>query len=280
MKWRARDHEFTWPGPTQVMGILNVTPDSFFDGGRYADPEAALERALEMVEEGAALIDIGGESTRPGAATVSEEEEIRRVLPVLVRLRDRVRIPLSVDTRKPAVARAALDAGADIINDVGAATQDPELWARIGESGAGYVAMHMQGDPGTMQRAPAYGDVVQEVADFFRDRLKRMQAAGLEPEQVILDVGIGFGKGLEHNLQLLANLGLHTVGQRPLLLGVSRKSFMGKLLEIEVEHRLPAALACAAWAAVSGVGVIRAHDVFETLQVLRMTEALLARKHE
>jgi dihydropteroate synthase len=276
MRWRAGRFTFEFPRPALVMGIVNVTPDSFSDGGRFLAPEAAVAHALELVRQGADLLDIGGESTRPRAEPVPEAEELRRVIPVIERLAASVRVPISVDTLKPAVARAALAAGASIVNDVAANRRDEAMWRVVADSGAGYVAMHMQGTPRTMQENPVYGDVVVEVGAFFGDRLDRLAAAGVTREQVVLDVGIGFGKTLDHNLELLRALGRFRCFERPLLLGVSRKSFIGKLLGAEVPARLPAALACASWAVGQGVQIIRTHDVAETVQAVRMTEALLA----
>jgi len=276
MIWRARQFEFVFPRPTLVMGIVNVTPDSFSDGGKFVAPAAARAHALALVAEGADLIDVGGESTRPNAKPVEEAEELRRVLPVLDELSGQVPVPISIDTQKPAVARAALQAGASIVNDVGAQRTDDALWRWVAQSGAGYVAVHMQGTPQTMQTNPTYQDVAREVGEFFADRMARLQAAGIRPEQVVLDVGIGFGKTVEHNLALLGGLKGFTKFERPLLLGVSRKSFLGKLLRLEVAERLPAALACACWAIQAGAQIIRTHDVAATVRALRMTEAILA----
>lgn len=278
MIFRARQHEFRFPGPAMIMGILNVTPDSFFDGGKYLEPQAAVEHALAMVEEGAEIIDVGGESTRPDAQPVEEQEEMRRVLPVIEQLAGRLAVPISIDTQKPAVAAAALGAGASIVNDIAANRGEDRMWQVVADAGAGYVLMHMQGTPQTMQRQPAYADVVGEVRDFFSQRLGRLRAAGIEAEQVILDVGIGFGKTLDHNLELLAALGTFTKLERPLLLGVSRKSFIGKLLDVEAGDRLPAALACASLAVAAGANMIRTHDIAATLQAVRMTEAIRKRE--
>lgn len=260
-----------------VMGILNVTPDSFADGGQFLDPDAAIRYALKMAAEGAEIIDVGGESTRPFAPAVTEAEECRRVLPVIERLVPQVKIPISIDTQKPAVARAALAAGASIVNDIAASRADPVMDRLVAETGAGYVAMHMQGTPQTMQIHPTYQDVVAEVGDFFADRLDRLQEAGVNADQVVFDVGIGFGKTLEHNLRLLAGLKCFKNLQRPLLLGVSRKSFINRLLGVDLPDRLPASLACAGWAVAQGVQILRAHDVAATVQALRMTEAIIAR---
>ena len=274
MIWRAGNFEFRFPRPTLVMGIVNVTPDSFSDGGRFLAADAAVRHALALIAEGADLIDIGGESTRPNAAPVDEAEELRRVLPVLEALAPVAKIPLSIDTQKPGVARAALRAGASVVNDVAANRTDDALWRIVADAGAGYVAMHMQGTPQTMQREPVYAEVVGDVRGFFAERLPRFQAAGIPAENVVLDVGIGFGKTLRHNLELLAALPGFRSFARPLLLGVSRKSFLGKLLGAEVEQRLPAALACASHAVAAGVQIIRVHDVLATVQAVRMTEAI------
>jgi len=260
-----------------VMGILNVTPDSFADGGQFLDPNAALRYALKMAAEGAEIIDVGGESTRPFAPAVTEAEECRRVLPVIERLVPQVKIPISIDTQKPAVARAALAAGASIVNDIAANRADPVRDRLVAETGAGYVAMHMQATPQTMQIHPTYQDVVAEVGDFFADRLDRLKEAGVNADQVVFDVGIGFGKTLEHNLRLLAGLKCFKNLQRPLLLGVSRKSFINRLLGVDLPDRLPASLACAGWAVAHGVQILRVHDVAATVQALRMTEAIIAR---
>ena len=280
MEWRCRQFRFVFPRPALVMGIVNVTPDSFSDGGRFLDPAAAVEHGLRLVSEGADLLDIGGESTRPGAAPISEAEELRRVLPVLEGLAARVTVPLSIDTVKPAVARAAVAAGAAVINDVASGQADPPMSRVVADTGAGYVAMHMQGTPQTMQRAPVYGNVVQEVGDFFDARLKALVAAGVSAEQVALDPGIGFGKTLDHTLDLLARLAEFTRQGRPLVIGVSRKSFLGAMLGAGIADRLPAGLAFTVWASLQGVRIFRTHDVAATVQVLRVAEALVARKPE
>lgn len=276
MVFRARQFTFSFPRPALVMGIVNVTPDSFADGGKYLDAAQAVAHGEELVRQGAAILDIGGESTRPGAAPVTEAEELRRVLPVIEALAARVNVPLSIDTMKPAVARAALQAGASIVNDIAANRADDALWRLVADAQAGYVCMHMQGTPQTMQANPVYTDVVREVDEFFADRLRRLQACGVASEQVVLDVGIGFGKTLDHNLQLLRELGGFRKQGRPLLLGVSRKSFIGRLAGADVDARLPGSLACACWAVAQGVQLLRTHDVAETVQAVRLTEALLA----
>ena len=275
MIFRARHFQFVFPRPIILMGVVNVTPDSFSDGGCFLEPTKAVDHALRMVEDGAEIVDVGGESTRPNATPVPESEELRRVLPVLEQLSPRLRVPISIDTRKPRVARAALQAGAALVNDIRANREDAEMWEVVAEAQAGYVAMHMQGEPATMQIKPAYGDVVAEVEGFFAERLTRLAAAGVPSEQIILDVGIGFGKNLEHNLKLLAGLNRFTRFRRPVLLGVSRKSFIGQLFGTEVGARLPAALACACWAVETGVQLIRTHDVAATGQAVRMMENIL-----
>ena len=277
MIFRARQFEFVFPRPALVMGIVNVTPDSFSDGGKFLQPEAAVAHALELAGQGAEILDIGGESTRPGAGPVSETEELRRVLPVIEQLAGLVKIPLSIDTTKPAVARAALQAGASIVNDVATNRKDGKMWEVVSEFRAGYICMHAQGTPQTMQIKPVYTDVVREVGDFFREHLKKLNACGVPADQVVLDVGIGFGKTMEHNLQLLASLRSFTTMARPLLIGVSRKSFIGELLGTGLNERLPASLACACMAIRSGAQMIRTHDVAETVQAVRMTETMLAR---
>lgn len=261
------------------MGIVNITPDSFSDGGQYLRPEAAVDHALALVQEGADLLDIGGESTRPAAEPVPEAEELRRVLPVIEALARRVAVPISIDTYKPRVAAAALQAGARLVNDVGTSFADPVMARVIAESGAGYVAMHMQGNPRTMQQAPHYDAVIPEITDFFARTLDRLASAGVSREQVVLDVGIGFGKSLEHNLELLAGMTAFRELQRPLLLGVSRKSFIANLTGAPVGARLPGALAATVLAAADGLGIVRTHDVAATVQALRVTEAIRQRRH-
>jgi len=275
MLFRARQFEFHFPRPTMVMGIVNVTPDSFSDGGKFFETGAAVAHALELVAQGAEILDIGGESTRPGAVPVAEAEEMRRVLPVVESLVAQTRVALSVDTMKPAVARAALAAGASIINDVGASRSGHAMWHAVAEYQAGYVVMHAQGTPAQMQHQPAYRDVVREVGELFAERLSVIQAeAGIPAERVVLDPGIGFGKSAAHNLRLLASLRTFRSWGRPLLLGISRKSFLEKLTGAKLNERLPASLACATLAVQSGVNIIRAHDVAETVQAVRMAEAI------
>jgi dihydropteroate synthase len=275
MIWQTNRKSWSFDNCPMVMGILNVTPDSFSDGGKFTKVELAVDRAMQMVSEGAEIIDIGGESTRPNADPVGLEEELQRVIPVIEALASRSDVSISIDSRKVEVARRAVDAGATIINDVEANRQDTTMWDLVAEKGVGYVAMHMQGQPGTMQQNPVYEDVVGEIRTFFEDTLKQIERCGVKKEQVMLDVGIGFGKTLDHNLALLRSLDVFEQLGRPLLLGVSRKSMFGKLLDLEDPgDRMPAGLACACWAFEKRVAVVRTHDVSETVQALRMWDAL------
>ena len=270
----ARDFRFTFPRPALVMGIINVTPDSFSDGGQFLDPEAAVAHGIMLAAQGAEILDVGGESSRPKAQQVDASEELRRVLPVIKKLATAVKVPISIDTTKPEVARAALAAGATIVNDIKANRQDSEMFELVAETGAGYVCMHMQGMPETMQSNPTYADVVAEVAEFFRERIQRLQACGVRSEQIILDPGIGFGKTVNHNLQLLGALQRFTGLGRPVMLGASRKAFIGKFSGTELASRLPGSLACAVLAVRARVQIIRAHDVAETVQAIRVAEAI------
>ena len=274
MIWRACDHSWEFPRPTLVMGIVNVTPDSFSDGGKFQSTGQAVEHALRLAEEGADILDIGGESTRPGAECVDEHVELSRVIPVIKKLAGQTESALSIDTQKPAVAQAAVEAGAIIINDIAANREDEAMWQLVAETGAAYVAMHMLGTPKTVQKAPQYGDVVNDVEAFFSCRMKRWTDWGMVLEQVVLDPGLGFGKTLEHNLALLVALERFTRMQRPLLVGASRKSFIGHVTKTEVNDRLPGSLACACRAAQAGVGIVRVHDVKETVQALQTWEAI------
>jgi dihydropteroate synthase len=275
MIWRARQFQFAFPRPALVMGVVNATPDSFYDGGHFRNTAAAVAHALELARAGADVLDIGGESSRPGAAPVAQAEELRRVVPVLETLAGSVSVPISIDTVKPAVAREALRAGASIINDIGANRQRPDMWRLAAETGAGYVVVHMQGVPATMQVNPRYDDVVSEVDRFFGDRLNRLRLAGVHVEQVVLDVGLGFGKRVEDNLQLLGRMGHFKKWGRPLLVGASRKTFTGLVSGARTEERLAPSLACGCWAVAQGAGIVRCHDVAATRHALRMIEALM-----
>jgi dihydropteroate synthase len=255
-----------------VMGVVNVTPDSFSDGGRFLPLEAAVAHGVRLAEEGAAIIDIGGESTRPGAAPVSAEEELRRVVPVVERLRAATRAVISVDTSKPAVIRAAVAAGAGLINDVRALAEPGALEAAAA-TGCAVCLMHMQGDPRTMQRAPSYVDVVKEVKAFLDERVRICRAAGVSLERIAVDPGFGFGKTLEHNLELLRRLReLH--GELPMLVGLSRKSMVGALTGRSAEERVHGSVALAVIAAINGARIVRAHDVAATVDALKMVDAV------
>ncbi len=261
----------------EVMGIVNVTPDSFSDGGRYLDADAAIAHGLELAAQGAAIIDVGGESTRPGAEPVTETEELRRVVPVIEALR--AALPdtrISVDTCKAAVARAALDAGAEIVNDVTALRGDPEMAALVAERGVTVCLMHMQGEPRTMQDDPHYDDVVGEVAQFLAERLAAAVAAGVAAERVILDPGIGFGKTVDHNLELLHRLDELVALGRPLLIGTSRKSFLGRLTGREVDDRLAGTIATNVIAFERGARIFRVHDVGSVHDALTVAAATVA----
>jgi dihydropteroate synthase len=258
------------------MGVLNVTPDSFSDGGLWMDPEDALRRAVQMAAEGADLIDVGGESTRPGSKAVSLKEELRRVLPIVERLAKAVRIPLSVDTSKAEVAAQAIEAGASLVNDVSALRGDPQMASVVARSKAAIILMHMQGSPRTMQEHPRYRHVVRDVAAFLIRAARQAQEAGIERSRILLDPGLGFGKTVEHNLALMRALpSLVSLGF-PVAVGPSRKSFIGKTLHVEVQDRLAGTLACVAYAQRCGVSLVRVHDVQPTVQLLRMLEAIEA----
>ncbi len=258
-----------------IMGIVNVTPDSFSDGGRYLDVARAVQHGLEMIRQGADILDIGGESTRPGAEPVSAEEELRRVIPVIGAIRAQSRVLISIDTMKSSVAEAAMAAGADIINDVSGLVHDPHMMDVARATKAGIVLMHMKGEPRTMQDNPVYADVVLEVNAFFEGRMRGLEQAGIDIRRVILDPGIGFGKNLEHNLTLLRALPDLRVRFRPLLLGVSRKSMIGSVIGSDkLEDRSWPTVALTSYARERGVGVMRVHDVKPNLEAMRMTEAI------
>jgi dihydropteroate synthase len=267
------------------MGVVNVTPDSFSDGGRFLDPAAAVAHGLALVEAGADILDVGGESTRPGALAVDAREELRRVLPVVERLVAEAGVPVSIDTTKAEVASAALAAGARVVNDVSAGTADPAMLGVVSTAGVGYVVMHMQGEPRTMQRDPRYDDVVTEVGDFLVDRLGRARDAGIDDAALCVDPGIGFGKRPQHNLEILSRLSeLVERCAVPVLVGTSRKSFIGVVLSSEggaetlpVDAREDGTLATVVWAVDHGARVVRVHDVrpaAESLRLLTLMEAI------
>ena len=276
MLWRTASRTFDLTRRGLIMGVLNVTPDSFSDGGKFFDPSHAITRGLAMVAEGADMLDIGGESTRPGATPVEAEEELRRILPVIKGLRARTDVPLSIDTMKARVAAAAMAGGADIINDISGLQHDPGMARTAAETNAGLVLMHLRGTPRTMQQQPQYTDVVAEVRQRLTLAYEEAVAAGVDPECLVFDPGIGFGKTLEHNLALLRNLPEFQIQGRPVLLGVSRKSFIGRLLgNNDPLAREAPTTALTAWSRQHGVRILRVHAVKENSQALRMMEAIL-----
>lgn len=275
MIWKTNGRNLDLSAQAQVMGILNTTPDSFSDGGKFDAPAAALGHARQMISEGAAIIDIGGESTRPGALAVSAEQEIRRTAATIRAIRSEWDGLISIDTTKSSVAREALAAGADIVNDVSGLTADPEMAAVCAASDCGIVIMHMQGTPADMQDTPTYSDVTEDVRRFFVDRLAYLTTLGIDPTRLCFDPGIGFGKTLEHNLALLQHLPALAPSGRPLLLGVSRKSFLAKITAAaELHERDAPTAALTALARSRGIMLHRVHDVKGNLAALRATEAL------
>ena len=259
---------------THIMGVLNVTPDSFSDGGLYLDAGRAVEYAHRMVEDGADLIDVGGESTRPGSKPVSVEEELRRILSPVRRLVGKLPVPVSVDTYKADVAAAVLAEGVDLINDISGLSFDPRMASVVAEAGAGLVLTHIRGTPRTMQEDPRYGDLIAEVREYLRERIQLAEEHGVHPAAIAVDPGIGFGKGVEHNLILLNRLPELQVLGRPVLVGPSRKSFIGSVLDCPVEERLEGTAAAVAVAIWQGAHIVRVHDVQAMVQVARMTDAI------
>jgi dihydropteroate synthase len=275
LRWKIGEKNLDLTNHAILMGVLNVTPDSFSDGGRFFSTDAAIEHGLEMASKGARLVDVGGESTRPGAQPVSPNEQIERVLPVIEQLAKSVDLEISIDTSSAVVARAALAAGATIINDITGGRSDPQMFPLAAETGAGFIIMHMQGTPATMQIAPAYDDVVRQVAEFFRQQFAQAVRSGIDPMCIAFDPGIGFGKALTHNLALLANLSALRVENRPLVVGVSRKSFLGKISGSDGNREI-ATVAMTSLLRERGAQILRVHDVEPNLQALRTAEALLA----
>ena len=274
--WRCRDHTFPLGARTLVMGIVNVTPDSFSDGGMLASTEEAVAHGVQLAAEGADILDVGGESTRPGAEAVPLDQELARVVPVVAGLHEAAptHVALSVDTRRPEVARAALDAGADIVNDVTAA-RDPAMFDAVRDSGAGLVLMHMLGEPKTMQDEPRYDDVVSEVRDFLAGRIGAAVAAGVPRDRLCVDPGLGFGKTLEHNLALLRAIAAFEQLRTPVLVGASRKRFIGELTGVDdPADRVEGTAGTVAWCAANGVDVVRVHDVRAMARVVRVVDAI------
>lgn len=272
--WRCGAHVVELRARTLVMGIVNVTPDSFSDGGRYASADDAVKDASQMVSDGADLLDVGGESTRPGSDPVTADEELARVLPVIERLaRELPNVPISIDTRKPDVARAAIGAGASIVNDISAG-RSPDMFDVVREAGAGMVLMHMKGEPKTMQDEPSYHDVVAEVRGFLGDRVEAAISAGIERERLCVDPGLGFGKTGEHNLVLLRDIGAFQHLGVAVLVGPSRKRFIGELTGTGVDERVEGTAGAIAWCAASGADIVRVHDVREMARVVRVVDAI------
>ena len=270
--WRAGDREWDCEEATLVMGVLNVTPDSFSDGGRFHEADAAVKQAIRMAEDGADLLDVGGESTRPGSDPVPPEEERARVVPVIERIAREVDLPISIDTRKAEVAEAALEAGATIVNDVTAGA-DPAMFPVVRDAGAGMVLMHIKGEPKTMQEAPTYHDVVAEVRDHLAARVEAAAAAGIERERLAVDPGLGFGKTTTHSLRCMREIDAFLIG-RPLLVGPSRKSFLGAILGTEADDRLEGTLAAVAWMVAKGAHIVRVHDVREAVRTAKVLDAI------
>ncbi len=270
-----RGRRFTLGPRVWLMGVVNVTPDSFSDGGAYFDPARAVERGLALAAEGADIVDVGGESTRPGSRPVAAPEETARVLPVIAGLRRQSQVLISIDTVKAGVARAALDAGADIINDTSALRADPAMAGVVADARAGLVVMHMQGTPLTMQDAPHYDDLMTEISAFLAERVQAAAAAGIAPERVVVDPGIGFGKTFEHNLEILRRQEMFRTIGRPLLLGFSRKAFLGKITGQPAADRLEATIAAAVLSIERGAHILRVHDVGPVARAVRTAEAVL-----
>jgi len=276
--WRIGKHVFDVSRRGLIMGVLNVTPDSFSDGGEFFTADKAVERGVVLAREGAHIIDVGGESTRPGSEGVVVEEELRRVIPVIEKLRAKVDVPLSIDTSKAEVARAALGAGASIVNDITGCRADQRMLPLIAQTKSALIVMHMQGVPRTMQIEPRYADVVEEISEFFRQQYARAIGLNIDPMAIAFDPGIGFGKTLEHNLELLARLERLRAHDRPLVVGLSRKSFLGKLIgSPEIRDRLVPGLALTSLLRARGADVFRVHDVKESVYALQVTEAVLQR---
>lgn len=279
MRLRWRDFDLDLSSKTHVMGILNITPDSFSDGGLFYESERALEYALKMIESGADIIDIGGESTRPGSEPVPEEEEIRRVVPVIKKLSAQIKVPISIDTYKSRVARAALEAGASIVNDISGLRFDSEMKKVVAKYKVPVVIMHIKGTPKTMQLNPTYEALIPEIMDYLREGIMIAKEAGIPEELIIIDPGIGFGKTFEHNLEIINNLREFTYLERPILVGPSRKAFIGKILgDVPPLMRLEGTLAAVAISAYNGANIVRVHDVPETVKVLKVVDAIRKEK--
>jgi len=270
----ARKHKFDLSKRALIMGVLNVTPDSFSDGGQFLNPNTACKRALQMEKEGADIIDIGGESTRPGSLSVCFKDEIARIMPVISKLKNRLKIPISVDTTKYEVASAALKEGASIVNDISGLSCDKRLAMLCAEYSAGLVIMHIKGRPRTMQRNPVYKDLLREVSGYIRGGVRVAQTAGVKRESIIIDPGIGFGKRLKHNLEIIRNIDYFKKIGFPLMIGLSRKSFIGKLLDIKTGERLVPTIAVNAIAIYNGADIVRVHDVKEAVAAVKIAHSI------
>jgi len=272
-----KDHSFDFSERTFIMGILNVTPDSFYDGGKFSNLDEAVKRGTKMAEEGADVIDIGGESTRPRSEPISLEEELSRVIPVIERLSKEIEVPLSIDTYKSEVVRKALDCGASMINDISALRFDPEMKKIAAEYKVPIVLMHIKGTPKNMQDDPYYDDVMKEISSYLKESITIAKDAGIEEDKIIIDPGIGFGKRLEDNLNILKNLSILKTLEKPILVGPSRKSFIGKVLDLPPEERLEGSLGALAVAIFNGANLVRVHDVKESLRVAELVDAIRKR---
>jgi dihydropteroate synthase len=272
--WRIGERAFDGSERTLIMGILNVTPDSFSDGGRFLDRATAVAHGTRLVEEGADILDVGGESTRPGSDPVPVDEELERVRPVIERLVElHPGVPVSIDTRKADVAAEALDAGATIVNDVSGGS-DPAMFEVVRAHGASVVLMHMRGDPKTMQEAPEYDDVVGEVHEYLRQRIETAELAGIDPQRIAVDPGIGFGKDLEHNLELMQRVDALLDLGRPVLVGPSRKRFIGTILDLPEDERVEGTIGAVVWMVTRGAHIVRVHDVKEVARAVRVVDAI------
>lgn len=257
-----------------IMGVLNLTPDSFFDGRMFPEPEAAVQHAFRMEAEGADIIDLGGESTRPGAQAVPLKEEFKRVLPVLKRLSGRLKVPISIDTYKSEVAERCIQCGAEMVNDISGLYFDPRMKEIVARHQVPVIVMHIKGTPRDMQKDPQYRDLIGEILSFFRESISRADAAGVPADKIIIDPGIGFGKSFAHNLDILKGLESFKVLGKPIMVGVSRKSFLGKILDLPVDERLEGSIAAALYAVLRGANIVRVHDVAATVRALRTVEAI------
>ncbi|MDE0184527.1 MAG: dihydropteroate synthase [Candidatus Poribacteria bacterium] len=274
---KCRGKQLVFGQRTLIMGVLNVTPDSFSESGRYFEVDSAIAHAKSMVKDGADIIDIGGESSRPGALSISANEELARILPVVEALASEIPVPISIDTCKAHVARLTLQAGAHIVNDISALNGDSDMASVISEMHAGLVLMHMKGNPRTMQHAPAYQNVTSEICLFFQDRIEEAEKNGIHPDCILIDPGIGFGKTTEHNLEILRRLRDFQPLNKPILIGTSNKSFIGKILDLPVNDRMEGTAATVAWAIAQGADVVRVHNVKAMRRVAQMTDAIYRR---